>query len=158
VVLPVVVLALLAAVWKEWLPLRAWWLVVGLQLLMVGSGLAALKTGEQDEERVEELVSERVIHSHEEAAERFMVAAGGVLGIAVATLLARRNRAWVRAGSVATLVGSLGVVWLAIDTGRAGGKLVYDHGAANAYVQERGGPERVGGAASGGEHEEEDDH
>jgi len=74
---------------------RAWWLAVALQALVVVTGFAALRTGEADEERVEAMVNEAAIETHEERAETFLIAATIVLGVALAgALLPRRVLPW----------------------------------------------------------------
>jgi len=113
------------------LPARGWALVVLLQALLVGSGWLALETGEDQEDRVERVVAERHIETHEEAAERFLGLAGLGLLATVAGLLPRR------AGGVGRVVGTLvtlGVLAAGISVGHSGGELVYEHGAASAYV------------------------
>ncbi len=81
VLMPLIAGGLLLAWWRAWLPRRAWLLAVGLQAILVGSGVLALRTGEVEEERVEGVVADRYIESHEEAAEAFVWASGGVLGL-----------------------------------------------------------------------------
>jgi uncharacterized membrane protein len=124
--------ALLAAR-AGWLPVRGWAFVVGLQVLLVGSGWLALETGEAEEERVERVVDERHIDEHEERGERLLIGAG------VALLAIGAGLAPGRVGALARPLGlvlSLGVAGLAVDAGHSGGELVYRHGAANAYAPE----------------------
>jgi hypothetical protein len=119
-------------------PLRTWILAIVLQGLLVGSGLAALRSGEAEEDRVERLVPETAIEAHEEAAELFLIGAGTVLAIALGAMLIPRDRS---ARAVATLaaLGTLGVLGLGYRTGKAGGELVYRHDAAAAYASDRAG-------------------
>jgi hypothetical protein len=131
-------LALLAAlaIARGALPRRVWAGVVLLQALLVGSAWLSLETGEEEEERVEDVVEERFIHEHEEAAERFMVLAGVALAVYAAGLLGGRAGGVARVASLAA--GALvlaGGVWV----GHLGGELVYAHGAASAYVTPAGG-------------------
>jgi hypothetical protein len=125
VTLPVVALIVAFALWRGWLAPRAFALVVLLQALTVGAGFAALRTGSEDGERLEDTVGEAAVESHEEAAERFMAGAGFSLAIGMAGLfLLRRERAlrWIAAGTAAA---TLVVAGLAVATGKAGGHLVY---------------------------------
>ncbi len=134
VLMPVVAGALLLGWWRRWLPARAWTLAVLLQGVLVGAGVAALRTGEVEEDRVERIVPERYIEAHEEAAESFVWASGGVLGLMLLALALSARRGAMTAATAATL-GTFAVAGLGYRTGHAGGELVYRHGAAQAYVQ-----------------------
>lgn len=70
-VLPIAALGLALALWRGWLPARAWVGLVVLQAMLVAGGVVALRTGEADEERVERTVGEASIEAHEHAAQRF---------------------------------------------------------------------------------------
>lgn len=133
VLMPLVAAGLALAWWRGWLPARAWLVAIALQLVLVGSGVLALRTGEADEERVEKVVPERLIEAHEEAAEAFVGASAVVLaGMLLALALASR-----RAGpptALAATLGTVAVLALGYRTGQAGGALVYEHGAAQAFV------------------------
>jgi hypothetical protein len=110
---------------------RAWGLVVGTALLVSVSGLVALKTGEAQEDTVEAVVAEAPIHEHEEAAERFLLVSWVVLGVAVVGALPGLAG---RGGRALTLVGALALVYFGWRVSDLGGKLVYQEGAASAYV------------------------
>lgn len=132
ILLPAIALATWLAIRRAWLPARAWVPVVAFHLLLVASAWAALETGEQDEERVEPVVGERLIHEHEEAAEWFLwsavaatlVSGLGLLGGTVGGV-----------GRIATVAATLVVFGAGIRTGHLGGELVYRHGAARAHVE-----------------------
>lgn len=131
------ILAILSIRWK-FLPARCWSIVVLLQALLLGSAWAAAETGEDQEDRVERVVAERYIETHEESAERFLVACALALAPIALGLLPGRN------GSIARTAGVIaaGVVLAAgVSVGQSGGALVYEHGAANAYL-ERGAQDR----------------
>jgi hypothetical protein len=116
---------------------------IALQLALVGSGVVALRSGEQEEERVERVVAERLIEDHEEAAEAFVWAAGAILVLQVlAGMLAREALA--RGVAAAAVAGTLLVLFLGYRTGEAGGRLVYEHGAASAYTTGAGGGAKAG--------------
>jgi uncharacterized membrane protein len=118
-------------IYKSFLPARSWILIVFLQALLVGTGWLALETGEREEDRVERVVAEDPIESHEEAAERFLLLAGIGFLVSGAGLLPRQGGAVGRvAGTAATIVVLAG----GISVGHSGGKLVYEYGAANAYL------------------------
>jgi hypothetical protein len=130
--MPLIAAGLWLAWWGGWLPARAWILAPALQVILVVSGIAAMQSGEAEEHRVERVVAEQYIERHEEAAERFVWASGGVLALMIlaGALGARRSARYVAA---AATLGSLLVLWLGYRTGEAGGSLVYEHGAAQVY-------------------------
>jgi hypothetical protein len=131
VLLPIAALLALWAIRRGVAPLRAWAFPLVLAAGLTGSAWVALQTGEAEEERVEAFVSEAAIHEHEEAAERFLLFAGVVTLVAGAGLLGGA------VGSAARIVATAGTVLVLLagyQVGRAGGELVYEHGAASAYV------------------------
>lgn len=132
VLMPLVAGGLLFAWWRNWLPSRSWVIAVALQAVLVGSGILALRTGEAEEDRVERVVAERFIEEHEEAAEAFVWASGGVLAVMLLGLALSSRRTGSVAATVAT-VGTLAVLGLGYRTGQAGGDLVYRQGAAQVY-------------------------
>jgi len=139
VLMPLIATGVLLAWWRKWLPPRGWTIAVLLQGLLVGSGLLALRSGEADEERAEQVVPEAAIEAHEEAAQAFVWASAAVLGVMVAGLAVGRRRSGLPVAAVATL-GTLLVLGLGYRTGQAGGALVYQHGAASAYAGSRAPP------------------
>lgn len=133
--LPVASLFALWAIRRGTAPARAWALPVALAAALTLSAWVAIETGEDQEDRVEAVVPERLIDRHAEAAERFLVLAGIVLAVAGLGLLRGTL------GSSARLLATAGAVGLLIATyqvGSEGGDLVYRHGAASAYTQEAG--------------------
>lgn len=132
VLMPLVAGGLLLAWWRKWLPRGGWFLAIGLQTLLVGSGVLALKSGQVEEDRVERLVPEKLIEQHEEAAEAFVWASGGVLAMMIVGAALGSRRSGVLIAAAATL-GTFLVLGLGYRTGQAGGSLVYQHGAAQAY-------------------------
>lgn len=118
---------------KGFLPARSWAAWVLLQALLTGSAGLALETGEDQEERVERVVASRYIHEHEEAAERFLWLAGLGLALGAMGLLPRRPG---RLGRIAAVLASCAVLAGGVAVGHSGGGLVYEHGAANAYLPE----------------------
>lgn len=133
--MPLVAGGVLLAWWRQWLPARGWVIVVALQAILLGSGIVALQTGESEEERVERVVPEQAIEEHEEAAEVFVWASGAVLGAMLLGLATTKRRAGLPLAALGTL-GTLVVLGLGYQTGQAGGELVYQHGAASAYVSQ----------------------
>lgn len=133
-VLPLVTAGLALAVWRRRLPRTAFAVVAGLQLVLVGSGFAAMALGDREEDQVERVVAEEVIEHHEERAEAFVWTAVAVLAFSVALLVVPPGA--VTALSAAVVLGTLAVAGLGVLTGHAGGQIVYLHGGASAF---RGG-------------------
>lgn len=114
-------------------PRAVWALVVVLQVVLVAGGFAAMRTGEDDEEKVEEVVGDDLIHEHEEAAELFVWTGVGTLVATVVPLFAPP------ATALLAVLLSLAVAGLGLRAGHLGGELVYEHGAASAHLP-RGKP------------------
>jgi uncharacterized membrane protein len=111
---------------------RAWIAVVALQAVLLGAGLVAMNTGEQDEERVERVVPEAAIERHEEYAQQFVWGSGLMLALAALVLVFRRPPVALWLVTAAALA-SLLVAALALRVGKAGGELVYAYNAGAAY-------------------------
>lgn len=141
---PIVLAVLLpiSAAWALWAirkgttPRRAWSVPAAMAVALAVSALVAVKTGEAQDERVERVVAEQPLESHEEAAETFLALSSG-LALLVAIGLARG-----RVGGLARglgTAGAVGLVGLAAYVGHSGGKLVYQYGAASAYTGAQAG-------------------
>jgi uncharacterized membrane protein len=137
VLMPLVTGGVLFAWWRGWFDRRVWVLVVLLQAVLVGSGALAMNTGEKEEERVEQIVAEEYIEAHEEAAEVFVWASAALLLLMALPLVLPEGRAR-QAASLGAFLGTLIVFGLGYSTGEGGGKLVYEHGAAQVYVANGG--------------------
>lgn len=131
VLVPLVAIGALIFIRRGAKPRTAWGIsVVTLAALLV-SGWVSLQTGEQQEERVEDIVAEQSMHGHEEAAELFLITTAGVLALGLVGLVPGK------VGSAGRLVASLGTVAIlgaGWRVGHTGGMLVYRDGAASAYV------------------------
>ncbi|MFN2427190.1 MAG: DUF2231 domain-containing protein [Candidatus Binatia bacterium] len=150
--MPILSAGLLLAWIRDLLPRRTWMVAVVLQAILVVSSVAAMRSGEAEEDVVEKVVAESAIEAHEEAAEAFTWTTAGVLVLFVAgaALPATAARGAATAATVATLL----VLFLGYRTGQAGGALVYEHGAAAAYAK---APVAAGGAAQVAQREAEDE-
>ena len=131
VLLPVFIAGALWAIRRGANLQRAWAIPLSLAALLTVSAFVALRTGEAEEDRVEDVVGEAALHEHEEAAERFMLLSGvlllvGGVGIVRGTVGS--------AARLITLVGSIGLMAAGVQVGAAGGELVYGHNAASAYA------------------------
>jgi uncharacterized membrane protein len=116
---------------------RAWMLPVACAVALGVSAWVAVQTGETQTERVERVVSEQAMESHEEMAEAFLTASGVVAVVALAGLIGGF------AGRLArglTGAGALLLVGMMVRVGHGGGELVYRHGAASAYASPGGAP------------------
>jgi uncharacterized membrane protein len=114
---------------------RAWILPTLVAAALAGSAWLSVETGESQGDRVERIVGERAMESHEELAETFLTMAAIVAGVAAAGLAAGFVG---RAARALTVVGSLALVGVVIPVGHTGGQLVYRHGAASAYTSAGG--------------------
>lgn len=151
-VMPLVLIAVLYWLARD-RPTGGMWLVaVLLQALLLGSAVAALRTGEAEEERVERVVPESALEVHEERGEVFTWLAGANLG-ALALLPIFRRRGPKGAVAAAALALSVAVAVQGVRVGHAGGVLVYEHGAANAYI----GAKAPGAGAPRAAYEHDDD-
>jgi len=137
VLMPLVTGGILFAWWRGWFDRRVWIVVLSLQAILVGSGAVAMNTGETEEERVEQLVGETYIEAHEEAAELFVWASAALLVLMAVPLVLPEGRAR-QAASLGAFLGTLIVSGLGYNTGENGGKLVYEHGAAQVHVANGG--------------------
>ena len=133
VLMPLVAGGVAFAWWRGWFDRRVWVIVLLLQAALAGSGFVAMNTGEAEEDRVEEIVPEQHIESHEEAAEFFVWASAIVLALMVLPLVLPEGRLRA-AAAVGAVLGTLLVFGLGFRAGEAGGRLVYEHGAAQAYI------------------------
>lgn len=129
--LPLFAIGALVAIRRGSRPLVAWGLTLTVLAALVGSSWVATETGEQQEERVEDVVGDAPMHAHEEAAETFLALAFGVLVISAPGL---RRGSMGRVARIAGLAGSLALVGAGWKVGHSGGALVYEYGAAAAYA------------------------
>lgn len=148
-VMPVLLSGLLWSIVARRLSVRAWLVGLLLQGVVLGAAVIALRTGEQDEERVEARAGEALLEAHERAAQAFTLVAGGAfLAAVVAFGLRKRPRAFLVSGLGAVAL-SVGMLALGIQTGHRGGMLV--HGGAGVSAPGEGGPGE-GGQGEGQEH------
>lgn len=117
---------------------RRWALPLLTAAALAVSSWAALESGEAQEDRVEDVVAEAPVQDHEQAANLFMLGSLAVLGLAAGGLLRGRPGALARG---AAFLGSLALVGVGYQVGHTGGSLVYEHGAASAFVQDVAGRE-----------------
>jgi uncharacterized membrane protein len=133
---PVVAIAVLVAVWRGWLPARAWLVVTIVQLMIAGGTFVAVSTGQDEEEKVEKIVPEEAIEEHEESGKWFQWTALIAAVFSVMVVVAEKHPIGRPAMILATVLTLL-VAAVAVRTGQLGGKLVYEHGAAEAHTGDR---------------------
>jgi len=131
VLLPISIAVALWAVRKGATLRRAWAVPVAFAVALTASAWVALETGEDQEDRVEDIVARSALHGHEEAAERFLVLAGVLTVVAAAGLVGGSVG---KAARIVTAAGAVGLVGAGVQVGHSGGLLVYREGAASAYV------------------------
>jgi hypothetical protein len=148
VFLPFVALGAWWAIRNGSRPQRAWAIPSLVVLLLAASAFLAVQTGEAEEERVEAVVPEQVLHEHEEAAERFLVLSGVLVLVTCAGMLGGAVGAGAR---VVATAGAVLLVGAGVQVGKAGGDLVYREGAASAYSTTNGLP------ATGADRESDDE-
>lgn len=135
-------------------PRRAWAIPLGLSAALALSSWVAVETGESQSERVERVVAERPLETHEEAAELFLAMSAGLLVVSAAGLVRGTVGTVAR---VAATVGAAGLVVAATQVGHTGGQLVYRYNAASAYATgatNGSGGERPARERPSGEHGE----
>lgn len=131
-VVPLVAIGISLAFLRGRLPRSAFAILAGLQLVLAGSGFAAMAAGDRDEHPVKQVVGRQLVHDHEERAEVFVWTATAVAALGLALLLVPAHL--VKAAAALVIAGNLAVAALAFATGKAGGEIVYRHGGAAAYA------------------------
>lgn len=128
--MPAVFIGLYVFIKKEKLPAAAFLIAVLLQAVLVVSAIASLRTGEAEENRIEEAgitVPHEAIEEHEDLAKM-------MTGVALATLLlsgaALKNNRFTGGLQLGAIALSFIVTGLALAAGHRGGELVYLYGAA----------------------------
>jgi uncharacterized membrane protein len=134
--LPLFVAGAIWAIGRGANPRRAWMMPLIGTLAVAISAWAAVQTGGAQGERVERVVSEQAVESHEEGAEVFLAASAGIAIVALGGLVGGTAG---RVARVITGVGALALVGLVVRVGHSGGQLVYRYGAASAYTSQVGG-------------------
>lgn len=157
ILLPVVAVGSLWAIRGGARPLRAWGVSIAVAAALSLSAWVAVETGEDQEERVEEVVAEARLDAHADAGEALLFVSVGVLAVLALGVLPGDK------GRIARYVGAVGTLTVAaaaFKTGMTGGDLVYKYNAASAYATPGGAGAAVEGtdnAEPKGEKDEKDD-
>lgn len=132
ILLPVIAAGALWAIRRGSSPRLAWGVPLAFAAVLTLSAWVSVETGESQQEKVEDAVAEAPLEAHEESAEQFLILSGVLLLVTGAGLLSGRLGG---AARLAATVGAVGLAAVGAQVGHTGGKLVYQHGAASAYVQ-----------------------
>jgi uncharacterized membrane protein len=135
ILLPLFAIGALIAIRRKARVRVAWGLTIAMLALLLGSGWAALQTGEIEEERVERFVNEDAVEEHEEAGKQFVYAAGAVLLLSGVGLIGGPTGA---AARVVVTLATVALVGMGYNVGHSGGRLVYGGGAGQAYSSTSG--------------------
>lgn len=154
ILLPIAALTIALLIYKRLLPGLAWVLVIALSFGYVASAKFAEEMGERDEHMVEKVVSEQALEAHEEAGEFVPIAAGILFVLSLVPLL---NRGRVPMMFAYTAIATAAILPL-VQAGHTGGKLVYQHGAAQAHVKKMANNAGKQAAASGNSEKTEQHH
>jgi uncharacterized membrane protein len=129
---PLLILLIWMGIHRWSWPMRTWSIVVLVNLILVVSSVAALKTGEQDEDKVESYVTKQAFEDHEELGEKlpWLFAALMVVS-AIPFVIPKQKKLFM----TATLILSSASIAPIVVVGHTGGKLVYEQGAANAHTK-----------------------
>jgi uncharacterized membrane protein len=125
--LPFTALLIWWAIRKEYLQQKVWILIPIIAFVYCASAVVASELGEDDEEKVEKVVAEKLI---EEAAEMIPWIAGTLFLVSLAGLVTKNSD---RARLGIAVVSLAAIIPLA-NAGHTGGELVYKYGAANAHL------------------------
>jgi hypothetical protein len=133
VLVPIFVGGTMWAIHRGIRPLRAWGVTVALMAALSLSAWASLATGQSQDEKVESVVGEGPLETHEESAEFFLTLSVVVLVISAVGL--RGDKFGTGARALGAL-GSAALLVAGVNVGHTGGQLVYTHNAASAYTAE----------------------
>lgn len=133
--LPILVLVFAWAIKSGKMSKELWLVIIGIQILITGSGYLSLETGEIDEEKVSAIVSKKIVHEHEEAAEIFVGTT--VISLASGIVALFLQPAFQEKARLAVIFLSLLPVFFGWKAGNLGGEIVYRHGGASAHSDVR---------------------
>lgn len=134
--LPISALVAILTIRKGTRVKRAWLVPLAIAGALSLSTWVSVETGEGQSERVERVVREQPLETHEEAAESFMTGSAILLVVVAAGLLRGPIG---KISRIASAVGAVALVAGAAYVGHTGGQLVYRYGAASAYVSPSAG-------------------
>jgi len=110
---------------------RAWAIPLALSAALALSSWVAVETGDGQEDRVENVVPDQALDTHEDAAELFLAMSEVLL---VVTGIGLVGGMIGRSARVLATIGAAALVVQVARVGHSGGKLVYQYNAAAAYA------------------------
>ncbi len=110
---------------------RTWAIPLALSAALALSAWVAVETGESQEDRVENVVPDQALNTHEDAAELFLTLSGVLL---LVTGIGLVGGVIGRTARITAAVGAAALVLAVARVGHSGGELVYRHNAASAYT------------------------
>ncbi len=131
ILLPIVTVVSLWSIRRGAPAMRAWSVALAFSAALTLSAWVAVETGEQQEERVEDVVGEARLDAHADAGQALLYASIGVLAVLSLGLMSGDK------GRIARYVGAVGTLTVAaaaFKVGMTGGDLVYKYDAASAYA------------------------
>ena len=148
VLIPLVAIGALWAIKRGACHKRAWGVTTAVAAVLALSAWAAVQTGEQQEERVEDVVGESRLEQHAEAGETLLFTSAGLLAVIALGLMPGTTG---RVARYAGVAGTLVVVAVAYRVGSSGGELVYKYNAGAAYATADSAGQGGGAAGEGKE-------
>jgi uncharacterized membrane protein len=131
VLIPLVAIGALWAIKRGASHKRAWGVTTAVAAVLALSAWAAVQTGEQQGERVEDTVGESRVEHHAEAGETLLFTSAGLLAVVALGLMPGTTG---RVARYAGAAGTLAVAAMAYQVGRSGGELVYKYNAGAVYA------------------------
>lgn len=129
--LPIFALGALWAIRRGARYRRAWLIPLALSAALTLGAWVAVQTGGAQEERVEQVVPDRALDTHEDAAELFLTMSAVLL---VVTGIGLVGGTIGRSARVLATIGAAALVVQVARVGHSGGQLVYRYDAASAYA------------------------
>ena len=133
VLMPMIAILIFVGIRRDWFTPKAWLIAAFLQTATLVGGLAALKSGEDDGEKVEGYASEEALEEHEHRAYWFLYVAGANTLLCGVTFFLQRDRVRQQLLAVFTIVGLAAGGYAGYRVGDAGGRLVYVANASDAH-------------------------
>jgi len=126
--LPLIMIAVIMLIKKSEHHRNSWRVIFALCFILSVFSFVAHNAGENEEEKVEKIISEATIEKHAEVADIFTWAT--LLPLVFSGLLMFKNQTPLKVGAV---LSALLVAGLVIKVGHAGAELVYKHNAGRIY-------------------------
>ena len=133
ILMPMLAMLIWFGIRRGWFTPRAWLIAAFLQGACFVGSIAALKSGEDDGEKVEGYASEDALETHEQRAYWFVYIAGANLALCGAAFLLQNQRSRQQILGAVAIAGLFGGSYAGYRVGDAGGRLVYVANASDAH-------------------------